>query len=246
MTTELDRLIEGFDTPLALDLRFAGVPVRVLTNAGEIRDSLQGYFAPWVDVHASAGRGDAPAITVRLVQAEAPTTGGFVPVARGDGKAPKEAVRDVRGGRLVAGPEWDVSGCSLLGSLYEQGWGVAKDPKRAAALFEKSCSGGDATGCFFLGNMYHSGSSLPKDVARAAALFERACNPTQEDGCYSLAQVGEMYLSGSGVSKDVARAAVLLERACDGGTASACASLGEMYRSGTGVRKDGPPPRATN
>jgi HprK-related kinase B len=101
VTTELDRLVEGFDTPLALDLRFAGVPVRVLTNAGEIRDSLRGYFAPWVDVRGSAGRGDATAITVRLVQAEAPTTGGFVPVARGDGKAPKEAVRDVRGGRLV-------------------------------------------------------------------------------------------------------------------------------------------------
>jgi HprK-related kinase B len=92
----LDELVSSFDTPLVLDLSFAGVPVRVLTNAKEIRDGLRRYFAPWVEPHA-----ESAALTVRLVQADAPATSGFVEVARSDGKRPKEAVRDVQGGRLV-------------------------------------------------------------------------------------------------------------------------------------------------
>jgi hypothetical protein len=145
-------------------------------------------------------------------------------------------------GQLVAGPGGDLSGCAMLGNLYENGWGVAKDAKRAAELYEKSCVGGDADGCYFLGLTCRSGRGVPKDVGRAAALFERACDATHDLGCGGLAEVGEAYLSGAGVSKDAARAAVLLERACDRGVGSACARLGEMYRSGSGVPKD--PPRA--
>jgi len=94
----LDGLIAPFETPLALDLRFADVPVRVLTNSTEIRTGLGRYYAPWV---AEAGDGGDGAAIVRLVQAEPPEMAGFVSVARGDGKPPKEAVCDVRGGRLV-------------------------------------------------------------------------------------------------------------------------------------------------
>lgn len=94
--TILAELIDSFQTPFAVDLRFADVPVRVLTNATEIRDGLRRYYAPWVQ----AG-GDDTALTVRLVQAEAPALAGFVSVARPDGKPPKEAVCDVPGGRLV-------------------------------------------------------------------------------------------------------------------------------------------------
>jgi HprK-related kinase B len=92
----IDALVASFDTPLALDLCFAGVPVRVLTNAKEIRDGLERYFAPWVQAC-----GNDTAMTVRLVQADAPATTGFVPVPRDDGRPPKEGVRDVEGGRLV-------------------------------------------------------------------------------------------------------------------------------------------------
>lgn len=94
--TGLEALVESFDTSLTLDLCFGGVPVRVLTNAQAIRDGLERYFAPWVEAH-----GDDSALTVRLVQADAPATSGFVHVARDDGRPPKEAVRDLRDGRLV-------------------------------------------------------------------------------------------------------------------------------------------------
>ena len=101
--TVLDTLIAPFETPCALDLRFADVPVRVLTNATEIWSGLRRYYAPWVQEH-----GDDGAAIVRLVQAEAPEMSGFVPVGRGDGKPPKEAVCQVGGGRLVRKLSTDV------------------------------------------------------------------------------------------------------------------------------------------
>jgi HprK-related kinase B len=94
--TPLEALVASFPTPLALDLRFADVSVRVLTNATEVWAGLRRYYAPWVQDHEDAG-----CAIVRLIQAEAPPLAGFVPVARGDGRPPKEAVCEVRGGRLV-------------------------------------------------------------------------------------------------------------------------------------------------
>jgi HprK-related kinase B len=94
--TVLDGLVATYATPLALDLRFAGVPVRVLTNASEVYAGLRRYYAPWVEA-----RPDGSATLVRLVQAESPALPGFVPVGRPDGRPPKEAVREVSGGRLV-------------------------------------------------------------------------------------------------------------------------------------------------
>lgn len=94
--TALDALVAPFETPLAVDLRFADVPVRVLTNAPAIQAGLRRYYGPWLEDRADPG-----ATVVRLVQAEAPAVSGFVPVARADGKPPKEAACEVRGGRLV-------------------------------------------------------------------------------------------------------------------------------------------------
>lgn len=94
--TMLDELIAPYETPFALDLRFAGVPVRVLTNSTEVWTGLRRYYTPWVEE-----RPDPSAAIVRLVQSESPPLSGFVTVARSDGKAPKEAVCEVRGGRLV-------------------------------------------------------------------------------------------------------------------------------------------------
>ena len=38
-------------------------------------------------------------------------------------------------------------GCSVLGYMYANGYGVDKDYSTAASLFKKGCDGGDAYGC---------------------------------------------------------------------------------------------------
>jgi TPR repeat protein len=110
----------------------------------------------------------------------------------------------------------NVSACSLLGSLYEEGWGVGKD----------------------VAHLYRTGKGVPKDVSRAEKVLEHACDAEHEAGCYELGDVAQAYLSGTGAAKDVARAAALFQRACDHGGASACPGLGDLYASGKGVPKD--------
>jgi TPR repeat protein len=42
--------------------------------------------------------------------------------------------------------------------MHEYGkGGLAKDPSKAAALYEQACDAGNATGCFDLGTMVEAG-----------------------------------------------------------------------------------------
>jgi TPR repeat protein len=69
-----------------------------------------------------------------------------------------------------------MDGCTRLGVLYGRGAGVAKDPVRAAALFQQACDGKNMTGCARLGAAYSSGEGVAQDFARAADLLKRSCD----------------------------------------------------------------------
>ncbi|HEY0094053.1 MAG TPA: SEL1-like repeat protein, partial [Archangium sp.] len=56
-------------------------------------------------------------------------------------------------------------GCYILGLLYAQGRGVEKDERRAAALYEKACEGGEASACGALGAL-NEGVGVEKDERR--------------------------------------------------------------------------------
>ena len=88
-------LIAEFETPHSLSLRFADVPIRVKTNDPEIATRLASYFRPFVI------SGAPPAAEVTLIQGSIPIAGDFVDVVRDGGRRPKEATREVPGGRLV-------------------------------------------------------------------------------------------------------------------------------------------------
>lgn len=88
-------LVAEFETPHSLSLRFVDVPIRVKTNDPEIATSLASYFRPFVI------GGAPPAAEVSLIQGALPIAGEFVDVVRDGGRRPKEATRDVPGGRLV-------------------------------------------------------------------------------------------------------------------------------------------------
>ena len=64
-------------------------------------------------------------------------------------------------------------GCTNLGSLYDEGMGVAKDETRAAGLYQQGCTGGGAEGCYNLGYDYEIGAGVAKDTARALQLYRR-------------------------------------------------------------------------
>jgi len=143
-----------------------------------------------------------------------------------------------------------VIACQKLGSIYEDGKGVAKDYSRAFALYSKSCDAGDANGCNSLGVMYDIGRGVAKDDTKAATLYSKACDAGSADGCSG---IGTMYEAGRGVgtnvgdadctsicymAKDYPRALTSYSKGCDAGSVDGCFHLGAMYSFGYGVTED--------
>ncbi len=63
---------------------------------------------------------------------------------------------------------------SLLGLLYAQGKGVARDFKASLELFQKAAAQGDADGQYYLGYAYLEGSGVKADPVTALAWFMQA------------------------------------------------------------------------
>ncbi len=108
-------------------------------------------------------------------------------------------------------------GCTYLGYLYENGFGVNEDLGRAAQLYRRGCDRGSLTGCQNLGILYMTGASGTQDDVRARELLDQ---------------------HGRGVTKDLARARELYERACNDDYAKGCSNLGTIYGKGYGVDVD--------
>ena len=130
-----------------------------------------------------------------------------------------------------------AGGCATLGFLYATGKAVARDDKRAAALYRKSCELGDAQGCYNAGVMLDDGRGVKEDAARAAADYDEACELGSSTACTNL---GFLYEKGRGVRQDRARAFALYERGCAGTSCLAsnlggCVNVGRAYRDGIGV-----------
>src|SRR5262249_14516995 len=79
----------------SLSLCFAEVPIRVTTNDPQILAGLAAYFRPYVIAESP------PAAEVSLIQGSVPVPGEFVDLVRDGGRRPKEATREVGGGRLI-------------------------------------------------------------------------------------------------------------------------------------------------
>jgi len=98
----------------------------------------------------------------------------------------------------------DVRAQYLIGLMYEQGYGVTADVKKAAEWFGKAAAMGEPNAQYGLGFMYYHGQGVPKDARQAAEWYkkaaERGCAPAQ-------AALGNLYLAGEGVPKDIAKAA---------------------------------------
>ena len=122
-----------------------------------------------------------------------------------------------------------------LGSMYEEGQGVAKDYKKAVYWYRKAANQGDEDAKTFLGVMYYKGQGVARDYKEAAYWFRKAADQGDEIGQSNL---GYMYRNGYGVAKDYEEAIYWYRKAADQGYAVAQFNLGYMYEQGYGVAKD--------
>jgi TPR repeat protein len=66
--------------------------------------------------------------------------------------------------------------------------GVAADPGKAAEMYERACSAGNALGCSNLGALYARGRGVQRNVVQAQRLFLLACENGSAAGCNNLMQ----------------------------------------------------------
>ncbi len=108
----------------------------------------------------------------------------------------------------------DPKSQTRLGTMYEQGLGLAKNPKRAADWYEKAADAGEPEAQTHLARLYRNGKGIPRDEKRAVYWYARAA----EQGL-GIAQffLGLMYETGRGVAKDYVQAFKWLDLAATGG-----------------------------
>jgi hypothetical protein len=99
---------------------------------------------------------------------------------------------------------------NVLGMMYEDGNGVAKDVAQARVLYEQSARQGYRAAQFALGLLYEGGAGKPKNSAWAAALIRAAAD--QKLGAAE-AELGMLYELGEGVPRDRGQAVYWLRMA---------------------------------
>ena len=113
-------------------------------------------------------------------------------------------------------------GCSNLGTLYENGLGVKRDPKKAVEIYKDSCNSGGTQACYHLGNAYRKGEIVKQDYYLAMEAYTNACNAGDLPSC---ANIGAMYELGLGMNKDEKRAYGIYKVACFRGLNKACPQM---------------------
>lgn len=121
----------------------------------------------------------------------------------------------------------NASECLKLGSLYDNGEGVARNKVRAITLYSKACDGGNVLGCFNLGALdSFAGQRTAQDKESAPTVYSKSCNSSVVSDCFNLA--GRNFI-GQGVAKDKTATASLYSNVCDGGEATGCFNVKGLY-----------------
>ena len=93
----------------------------------------------------------------------------------------------------------DARGEYAMGVLYENGYGVPKDLKLAAAWYLKAAQQGNADAQYNLGAMYEHGVGMAVNYPEAARWYRPAAEMGDID---ALSNLGVLYQGGKGVAQD--------------------------------------------
>jgi TPR repeat protein len=135
--------------------------------------------------------------------------------------------------RLEKNPE-DAPAMTLLGELYNQGLGVAGDPRKAVEWYRLAARRGDAHALSILGLMALEGRGLDKNQSQARTWLEEAAAKGEPKASYNVA----LLLLSSGAASDLPRALDLLRRAAEAELGDAQHALGVLYLKGQGIGRD--------
>ncbi|MBF0584305.1 MAG: sel1 repeat family protein [Magnetococcales bacterium] len=118
-----------------------------------------------------------------------------------------------------------------LGSLYQNGEGVPKDPVRSLEWFLKSAEQGYAKAQYSAARQFYHGIGTTEDMAKAFHWYQRAADQGDLD---SQVNVGRGYSRGQGVAVDKSQALLWWRRAADAGHPIAQLNMGSHLLSRDG------------
>ena len=136
---------------------------------------------------------------------------------------------------LKAAEKGDPQAHTLIGRMYADGTGTAKNVKLGAEWFARGAELGDAEAQFALGTLLAEGDGVPKDRVAAGNMFEAAAAQRHPAANYNLAL---LYLRGDGKPENPYRAVAHMRYAAEQGVVNAQYDLGTLYATGTGVDAD--------
>lgn len=116
--------------------------------------------------------------------------------------------------------------------LYNYGYGIQKDARKAFDLLSKAAQYGHVKAQNNLGLLYEDGDCVAKNEERAVELYRAAAEKNYNRAQYNL---GLMYYFGRGIKQDFFEAAKWFEKAAIQGHPQSQCNLGLMYQKGLGV-----------
>lgn len=125
---------------------------------------------------------------------------------------------------------------TMLGLMYSNGHGVAKDLEKAFKLFEYAASSGNAEALYYEGECHFFGKGTAVNYDKAASCFEQAL---QREQWRAADQLGVIYRKGLiGGMPNYQAALKYFHAASEKNIASATFNLGVMYMNGEGIERD--------
>jgi uncharacterized protein len=110
--------------------------------------------------------------------------------------------------------------CAALGRKLRGGHGIAADPARANALFERACSLSDVGACVALATPAYEGTLTHEELQRVLGLYQTLCIAGSAPAC-SLS--GVFYFGGkAGIPADPARGRKFFDQGCSAGDKLGC------------------------
>ena len=129
----------------------------------------------------------------------------------------------------------DPGAMYMLGNMFEQGIGVAKDYEAAFRWYYRAAELGNGEAMNSLGIAYAMGQGAPRNDELSLRWFLKAA---EKGSIPALSNIAKSYYLGAGVPVGYPEAATWFERAARKGDPGAMNNLAVMYEHGLGVAKD--------
>jgi hypothetical protein len=157
---------------------------------------------------------------------------GFPEAMRSLGDLARQKMNDSSYGEALIWYQQAVDAGSLnarvdIGTMYEFGWGVERNPTTALQWYRSAAQAGLPRGLFAIGQSYQKGVGVAQDYDQAMEWYLRAAQAGSADAMNS---IGVLYDNGLGVRKSHAKARRWYKRADKAGSTLARGNLGTFER----------------